>query len=147
MCPEGKGNKFLSLLPFRPEKVSKICPPTEEQAWYQPVKPKGNMLYLLPKMSPGLPKITKQGEKLKEPAEFDKFPSSQTFKYSFSLQLIQSQQSSKDLVRQMVMLLSESFHISYNFLQCFANYPVVVIYVYLCRRIKLEPLFLLWKEW
>lgn len=72
MCPEGKGNKFLSLLPFRPEKVSKVCPPTEEQAWYQPVKLKGNMLYLLPKMSTELPEITEQGEKLKEPAEFDK---------------------------------------------------------------------------
>ena len=42
--------------------------------------------------------------------------------YSFSLQLVHSQQSSKDTVRQMVMLLSGSFHISYNFLQCFANY-------------------------
>lgn len=51
-----------------------------------------------------------------------KFPSSQTFKYSFSLQLIHSQQSSKDLVRQTVMLLSESFHISCNFLQCFGSY-------------------------
>lgn len=30
------------------------------------------MLYLLPKMSTELPEITEQGEKLKEPAEFDK---------------------------------------------------------------------------
>lgn len=44
----------------------------EEQVQGQPVKPKENILGLLPKMFTGLPEITKQGEKVKGPAEFSK---------------------------------------------------------------------------
>lgn len=70
MCPEGKGNKFLSLLPFRSEKVRYVHPQRNKLGISQ-LSPKGTC-YLLPKMSTGLPEITEQGEKLKEPAEFDK---------------------------------------------------------------------------